>query len=79
MPTTVHLTDEELADLQELTKQSDPAEALRVAMHDYVRYARRMQLKQLSGQIRIQDNWQDLERAETESQRDVAADGTGAD
>ncbi len=40
MPTTVRLTDEGLADLQQLTKQSDPAEALRVAMYDYVRYAR---------------------------------------
>ena len=77
MTTTVHLSDEELADLKELTKQSDPASAVRVAMHDYLRYARRMQLKELSGRVHIQDNWRDLEAAEMESPRD--ANGTGAD
>ena len=70
MTTTVHLSDEELADLKELTKLTDPAEAVRAAMHDYVRYARRMRLKQLSGQVRIQDNWRDLEATEMEAQRD---------
>jgi phage terminase Nu1 subunit (DNA packaging protein) len=75
--TTVHLTDEELADLQQLTNQIDPAEAIRTAMHDFVRYARRIQLKQLSGRVRIQDNWQALEAAELEAQRD--ANGPGAD
>ena len=77
MSTTVHLTDEEVADLTELTKLTDPAAAVRAAMHDYVRHARRMQLKQLSGRVRIQDNWQELEATEMESQSD--ADGTGAD
>ena len=71
MSTTIQLTDEELADLQELTRQSDPAAAIRAAMRDYVRYARRMQLKQLTGRVRIQDNWQELENAEMETQRDV--------
>ena len=77
MSTTVHLTDQELADLQELTKQTDPAAAIRVAMHDYVRYARRMQLKQSSGRVRIQDNWQDLENAELKS--NSYANGLGTD
>ena len=77
MSTTVHLTDDELADLKELTKQTDPAAAVRAAMHDYVRYARRMQLKQLSGRIQIQNNWQDLEASEMESQADT--NGPGAD
>ena len=58
--TTVHLTEEELADLKELTKQDDPAAAVRTATYDDVRYAWRMQLKQLSGQAHIQDNWQEL-------------------
>ena len=77
MTTTVHLTDEELADLKELTKQEDPVAAVRTAMHDYVRYARRMQLKQLSGRVQIQDNWRDLDAAEMESDRDT--NGPGAD
>jgi hypothetical protein len=75
--TTINLSDEELADLKELTKQTDPQAAIRAAMQDYVRYARRMQLKQLSGHVRIQDNWQELEAAEMESQRDIG--GPGAD
>jgi hypothetical protein len=74
--TAVHLTEEELADLKELTKLDDPAEAVRAAMQDYLRYARRLQLKQLSGRVQIQDNWQELEAAELESQRDT--DGIGA-
>ncbi len=77
MTTTVQLSDEELADLKELTKQSDPAAAIRTAMHDYVRYARRLQLKQLSGRVRIQDNWRELEATEMDSQSEP--DGPGAD
>ena len=75
MTATVHLTDDELADLRELTKQDDPVAAVRTAVHDYVRYARRMQLKQLSGRVEIQDNWQELETAEMESNRDTNRPG----
>ncbi len=77
MTTTINLSEEELAELKELTKQTDPEAAVRAAMQDYVRYARRMQLKQLSGHVQIQDNWQELEAAEMESQRDT--NGPGAD
>jgi hypothetical protein len=75
--TTVHLTEEELAELKELTKLDDPAKAVRAAMQDYLRYARRLQLKHLSGRVHMQDNWQELEAAELESQRDT--DGIGTD
>ena len=77
MTTIVQLTDEELADLKELTNQSDPAAAVRTAMQDYVRYARRLQLKQLSGRVRIQENWHELEAAEMDSKSDT--DGVGPD
>jgi hypothetical protein len=73
--TTVRISDEELADLKELTRQTDPEAAVRTAMHDYVRYARRLQLKQLSGQVRIQDNWRDLENVELDAKCDT--DGPG--
>jgi hypothetical protein len=39
-------------------------EAIRVAMRDYIRYARRMRLKQLSGQVEMTDNWRQLEESE---------------
>ncbi len=74
---SIHLTDEELAELRELTRQTDATAAVRAAMQDYMRHARRLQLKKLSGRIRIQNGWQELEAAEMQSQRD--ANGTGAD
>lgn len=67
--TKIQLSEQELADLKELTKQTDPEAALRSAMQDYLRYARRLQLKQLSGQVQMQDNWQELEDAELEARR----------
>jgi hypothetical protein len=33
-------------------------------MTEYLRLARRLQLKSLSGQVAMDDNWQDLEVAE---------------
>jgi hypothetical protein len=74
--TTIHLTDQELADLQELTKQTDPAEAVRTAMHDYIRYAQRMRLKELSGTTWVQGNSDSLEAEQGESQRRADALGT---
>ena len=64
MVTSIELSEQELAELRELTEQSDSTEAIRVAMRDYVRYARRMRLKQLSGQVEMIDNWRALEQSE---------------
>jgi hypothetical protein len=57
MPTVVELTEEELAELRESTQEADPAVAVRTAMREYLRYVRRMQLKQLSGRVEMQENW----------------------
>ena len=64
MVTSIELSEQELADLRDLTEQSDSTEAIRVAMRDYIRYARRMRLKQLAGQIEMIDNWLELEESE---------------
>ena len=56
MVTSIELSEQELAELRDLTEQSDSMEAIRVAMRDYIRYARRMRLKQLSGQVERIDN-----------------------
>ena len=64
MVTSIELSEQELAELRDLTKQSDSKEAIRVAMRDYIRYARRMRLKQLSGQVEMTDNWRQLEESE---------------
>ena len=64
MVTSIELSEQELAELRDLTEQSDSLEAIRVAMRDYIRYARRMRLKQLSGQVEMIDNWRQLEESE---------------
>ena len=64
MVTSIELSEQELAELRDLTEQSDSMEAIRVAMRDYIRYARRMRLKQLSSQVEMIDNWRQLEESE---------------
>ncbi|REJ90195.1 MAG: hypothetical protein DWQ34_17785 [Planctomycetota bacterium] len=68
MTTTIELTDNELAQLQQATRQSDPSAAVRTAMQEYLRYVRRMELKKLSGKVVMEDNWRELEEAELKDQ-----------
>jgi hypothetical protein len=64
MSTIIELTEQELADLKAFTKETEPTAAIRSAMTEYLRLARRLQLKSLSGQLTMDDNWQALEAAE---------------
>lgn len=64
MNASVNLSEQELAELQELTQESEPTNAVRVAMTEYLRYARRMRLKQTSGQVTMEENWPELEASE---------------
>ena len=66
MTATIHLTDDELKDLRDLTHKDDAEGAVRSALDEYRRYARRMRLKELSGQVAMDDNWRVLESAETD-------------
>ncbi len=66
MTAQVQLTDEELNDLRELTQIDDAEGAVRSALVEYRRYARRMLLKRLSGQVLMEDNWRVMEDAETD-------------
>jgi len=68
MTATLNLSEKELLELTTLTKQSDASAALRLALQEYIRYAKRMRLKELSEQVEMQDNWQEIERLEMESQ-----------
>ncbi len=65
----IDLTDDEFKELQDLTSVNDAAAAVRSALGEYRRYARRMRLKQLSGHIGFVDNWRALEAAEIEESR----------
>ena len=69
MTATINLNDEELKDLRDLTQISDVAGAIRSALDEYRRYARRMRLKELSGKVAMDDNWRALETAETDAPR----------
>jgi len=64
MSTIIDLTDQELAELRAFTKETEPTAAVRSAMIEYLRLARRLQLKSLSGHVTMDDNWQALESAE---------------
>ncbi len=67
MPITVELSEREMAELKELTQQQDPSAAVRLAAVEYVRYLKRMRLKEASGQVEMEDNWRSLENAELRS------------
>ncbi len=68
MTTALDLTDNELSELRELTKEKDATVAVRMALVEYIRYAKRMRLKELSGQVEMQDNWRDLEKLESDAE-----------
>jgi hypothetical protein len=77
MATTVDLTHQEIEDLKTLTNETDPAEAVRAATREFIRYARRMRLKELSGRVEMQETWRELEQSEVRA--DGNGSGTGAD
>ena len=77
MSTVVDLSEQDLAELKALTKQTDAAAAVRAAMSDFLRYVRRMRLKELSGQVEMQDNWAELEEAEMNAADEQS--GAGSD
>jgi hypothetical protein len=52
-----------------LTRKDSAEGAVRSALDEYRRYARRMRLKELSGQVTMEENWRDLEAAETNAHR----------
>ncbi len=61
MSTTIDLTDQEAQVLRELTQMQDVAEAARVAIQEFVRYRKRMNLIALFDQVEMDDSWRELE------------------
>jgi hypothetical protein len=64
MPTVIDLTEQELSELKAYTKEPDATAAVRLAMTEYLRLARRMELKASSGRVSMEDNWRALEASE---------------
>jgi hypothetical protein len=77
MSTVVELTDQEIAELKAVTKVQDVSVAIRAAMTEYIRYVRRMQLKELSGRVEMLDNWRQQEAAELKEQNGGSGTCTG--
>lgn len=68
MTAVMDLSEKELLELKALTKENDTSAALRLAFNEYIRYAKRMRLRELSNQVEMQDNWQELELREMDEQ-----------
>jgi hypothetical protein len=68
MTTMIDLTERELTELKTLTNQVDAAAAVRCATTEYLRFARRKRLKELSGRVEMEENWPALEEAELREQ-----------
>lgn len=55
MVVSITLDPSELAELQELTSTADPESAIRSALREFVRFAKRQRLKQLSGRVQVDE------------------------
>jgi hypothetical protein len=75
MTTVVDLTADEIAELKALTSETETPAAVRKAMIEYLRYARRQRLKTLSGRVEMQDNWEKLESLEPRPADDTPGSG----
>ena len=78
MTATVELTEAELAELRDLTRAADAQTAVHSALDEFRRYAPRMRLKELSGQVAVDDNWRAPEAAEYLAGIGVASSGVGS-
>jgi hypothetical protein len=64
MSITVDLKHDEIAQIKELTRLADEAEAVSKAAREFLRMASLRQLKAAMGKIDFQDNWRELESLE---------------
>ena len=64
MSTVVELTDQELADLKAFTGQANDAAAIRSAINEFLRNARRTQLQSISGRSDMKEDWQTVDTIE---------------
>ena len=64
MSISIELSGEELSALQSVTRENDQAEAVRLAVREFLRVRRLGELIAISGHVELDDNWQELEAAE---------------
>jgi Bacterial antitoxin of type II TA system, VapB len=66
MRTTLTIDDVQAEDLMQATGQNSAVAAIRQALDDYLRQARKKKVLALRGQVQIEDNWRDLRALEVE-------------
>jgi Bacterial antitoxin of type II TA system, VapB len=66
MRTTLTIDDVQAEDLMQATGQNSAVSAIRQALDDYLRQARKKKVLALRGQVQIEDNWRDLRALEVE-------------
>ena len=66
MRTTLTIDDMQAEDLMQATGQTSAVAAIRQALDDYLRQARKKKVLALRGQVQIEDNWRDLRALEVE-------------
>jgi hypothetical protein len=61
---TLDLTQEEIAQLKDITKEPSDAQAVALAAREFLRRSRLQELKQASGRVEFVNNWRQLEAVE---------------
>lgn len=64
MSITIELSNQELAVLKQLTRLENDADAVIAAAREFVRLSRLRELKDASGKVDFESNWQQLEDLE---------------
>ena len=66
MRTTLTIDDMQAEDLMQATGQTSAVAAIRQALEDYLRQARKNKVLALRGQVQVADNWRHLRALEVE-------------
>lgn len=64
MRTTITIDDNQVKDLMQITGQNSAVTAIRQALGDYLRQARKKKVLALRGQVQIADNWREMRALE---------------
>ncbi|TXH70725.1 MAG: DUF2191 domain-containing protein [Thiothrix sp.] len=67
MRTTLTIDDEFANNLMQITGEKTYAAAIRRALEDYIKQARKEKLLALRGKVQVEDNWQALRQLDTQS------------
>ena len=64
MSVTISLTNQEIAQIRQITQQTSDSDAVSAAVREFLRTSRLRELKAVSGKVEFDDNWQQLESLE---------------